>query len=156
MADEVMAAVGAAVELGRAGERGAARDALAGLWERVGEGGDALHRCSVAHYLADLQDDLTDELVWDLRALAAVSDLDDQRARRYDGAWQVRAFLPSLHLNLADVYRRLGRLAESREHLAVAVTHVDALPDDEYGAMIRGGVDRVGTALASGSRGALE
>jgi hypothetical protein len=78
----------AAVELGRGGEREVARQRLAALWEGAGAGQT---RCAIAHYLADVQDETADELVWDLRALEDVED---------DG------WLPSLHLNLADDYRR--------------------------------------------------
>lgn len=149
--DHVMAAIGAAVEQGRSGDRAAARDALTTLWDRVGEHGDALHRCSIAHYLADLQDAVTDELAWDQRALAAVTDLDDDRARSHHDSLRVRAFLPSLHLNLADAYRRAGEPAEARHHLTAATTDLDTLPDDDYGAMIRSGIARAREALDSGS-----
>jgi hypothetical protein len=154
-ADGVMAEMGAAIERGRSGDRAGARDTLAALWERVGDDGDALHRCSIAHYLADLQDSVADELRWDQRALAAAGDLSDGRARRYDDSFRVRAFLPSLHLNLADAYRRSGRAVEAREHLRTAIEHLDALPADEYGAMLRAAVVRVRDQLAAGSTAAL-
>ncbi|GID60947.1 hypothetical protein Aco03nite_093510 [Actinoplanes couchii] len=148
--DEILAAMGAAVELGRDGDRPGARDALTRLWERASVDGDAMHRCSIAHYLADLQDSPADELMWDERALAAVTDLDDERVRRVHDSMRVRAFLPSLHLNLADVHRRLGNIGEAREHLAAATKEVDALPDDDYGSMMLGALDRVREALDSG------
>ncbi|MEU4424877.1 hypothetical protein AB0F81_30015 [Actinoplanes sp. NPDC024001] len=154
--DDVLAQAGRAVEQGRAGDRAGARAALSALWERVGDGGDALHRCSIAHYLADLQDAVADELVWDRRALAAVSDLSDERAQRFHASLQVRGFLPSLHLNLADAYRRAGQPGPAREHLAQAVRHVDALPADEYGVQLRAALDRVRAALDAGSVGALQ
>ncbi|GAA4949497.1 hypothetical protein [Actinoplanes utahensis] len=154
--DEVMAAIGAAVEQGRAGDRAAARETLTALWDRTGGHGDALHRCSIAHYLADLQDETTDELLWDQRALAAVTGLDDERARRFHDSLQARAFLPSLHLNLADAYRRTGDPASARHHLAAATTDVDLLPDDDYGAMLRSGIDKVRNALATGSTHPLQ
>lgn len=149
--DDVMVAIGAAVEQGRAGDGAGARDTLTVLWEQVGEHGDALHRCSIAHYLADLQESVVDELAWDERAMAAVTTLSDERVRRFHDSMQVRAFLPSLHLNLADAHRRAGNPAEARPHLAAAVAGLDALPDDEYGSMIRTGVEKVRTAVDSGS-----
>jgi hypothetical protein len=151
-----MAAIGVAVEQGRAGDRGGARTSLEKLWETVGEHGDALHRCSIAHYLADLQEAVTDELSWDERALAAVTDLSDERTRRFHDSLQVRAFLPSLRLNLADAHRRVGNPDEARRHLAAAVVDLDALPDDEYGSMIRGGVEKVRQALDTGSTQRLD
>ncbi|MFF0721543.1 hypothetical protein [Micromonospora sp. NPDC003816] len=153
--DDVMAAIGAAVETGHAGDRAGARDALERLWETIGADGDALHRCTVAHFLADLQDLVTDELAWDQRALAAITDLSDERARRYHDSLRVRAFLPSLRLNLADAHRRTGDAAEARRHLAAAVADLDALPDDGYGAMIRSGVARARQALDAGSTAPL-
>lgn len=150
--DEVMAGVGAAVARGRAGEKAAAREALTRLWEQVGDAGDALHRCSIAHYLADLQDAVEEELRWDRRALAAVADLSDERAQRHHESLQVQGFLPSLHLNLADGYRRAGDQDQARHHLGIARELADALPADDYGSMIRGGIRQVAEHLSAGSR----
>lgn len=143
-ADDIMAGIARALELGRSGQPEQARDALVALWDRVGATGDALHRTAIAHYLADLQDATEDELDWDLRALAAIDGLTDDRVRRHHDALRVRAFLPSLHLNLADDYHRLGRTDLAVRHLEQARDLVEVLPDDDYGAMIRGGI----TALA--------
>ncbi|WP_328474053.1 hypothetical protein OHA21_14135 [Actinoplanes sp. NBC_00393] len=154
--DNVLAEMGQAVEQGRAGDRVGARVALEALWARVGDDGDALHRCSIAHFCADLQDAVADELAWDQRALAAVSDLSDERAQRFHDSLQVRGFLPSLHLNLADAYRRNGEPGPAREHVAQAVQHLDALPDDEYGAQLRAAVGRVSDALDAGSLALLQ
>jgi hypothetical protein len=153
--DDVMTGIGAAVEQGRAGDRAQARAALVRLWEQVGEAGDALHRCSIAHYLADLQDAVEDELRWGQRALAAVADLSDERAQQFHASLQVRAFLPSLHLNLADAYRRVGDHEQARHHLGVARELAGGLPDDDYGAVIRGGLGRVAELLEAGSRAPL-
>ncbi|MFV2112472.1 hypothetical protein ACFHW0_09035 [Micromonospora sp. LOL_025] len=147
-----MAHIGRALELGGAGDRAAAREALTRLWDRVGGTGDALHRCTVAHHLADLQESVADEVAWDRRALAAVADLSDERVQRHHGSLRVRALLPSLHLNLADGYRRAGDLARAREHLAVAAPLAAELPDDGYGTMIRDAITRVGALLDAGSR----
>ena len=79
--DDVMGRVTAVVQ-GQAGDRAAARRELAAIWTEVEQsGGDAFHRCVIAHFLADLQDDLRDELVWDERALAAVAGVTDERAQ---------------------------------------------------------------------------
>jgi hypothetical protein len=153
--DGVMTAIGAAVEQGRAGEKAHAREALTRLWDQVGSAGDALHRCSIAHYLADLQDAVEDELRWDQRALGAVADLSDERAGRFHESLQVRGFLPSLHLNLADGYRRAGDRDRAGHHLGVARSLAGELPDDEYGSVVRGGIGRVGELLDAGSRAPL-
>ncbi|MEU5781556.1 hypothetical protein [Micromonospora lupini] len=138
--DPTMTRIGEAVQLGRSGQKVRARTALTALWDEIGDGGDAFHRCTLAHYLADLQDTTEAELRWDERALAAVSDLTDERAQRYLSSLQVRAFLPSLHLNLADCHRRLGNAARARKHLAGAREHLAHLPDDAYGEAIRAAV----------------
>jgi len=47
---------------------------------------------------------------------------------------------PSLHLNLGDGYLRQGRRVLAREQLTAGIAALNALPDDGYGAMIRGGL----------------
>lgn len=153
--DETMASIVAAIEQGRAGDTAGARDELGALWARIGPDGDPLHRCTLAHYLADLQADTRDELAWDERALDAATALTDVRAQRYHASWQVRGFLPSLHLNLADDHRRLRAPDRAREHLAAARAHLADLPDDGYGSVVRGGIDHVGAALDAGSTSPL-
>ena len=149
--DETRAEFAAAVELGRGGARAEARRRLTDLWARVGPDGDPLHRVSIAHFLADLQDDVRAELRWDERALAAAGDLTDERAQRYDAALRVRGLLPSLHLNLADCLRRLGEASGARQHLAQAAASIDELADDDYGRLIRTGLWQVRQALEAGS-----
>ena len=149
--DGTMAEIVAAVELGRGGARAEARRRLTDLWERVGPDGDPLHRVTIAHFLADLQDDVRAELRWDERALAAAGDLTDERAQEYDTALRVRGMLPSLHLNLADCLRRLGDAPGARQHLARAEASVDELADDGYGRLVRTGLAHVRGALEAGS-----
>ncbi|MEU8156195.1 hypothetical protein AB0B94_21280 [Micromonospora sp. NPDC048986] len=139
-ADSTMTRIIEAVQLGQSGAPARARELLTALWDELGPTGDALHRCTLAHYLADLQDSTEAELTWDERALAAVSDLSDERAQRYLPSLQVQAFLPSLYLNLADCHRRLGNVGAAREHLARAREHLPLLPDDPYGESIRAAV----------------
>ena len=149
--DETMAEIVAAVELGRGGARAEARRRLTDLWERVGPDGDPLHRVTLAHFLADLQDDVRAELRWDERALAAAGDLTDQRAQQYDAALRVRGLLPSLHLNLADCLRRLGDASGARQQLAAAAASIDELADDGYGRLVAAGLWHVREALEAGS-----
>ncbi|WP_280406843.1 hypothetical protein, partial [Nocardia carnea] len=103
-----MNAITEAVTLGRSGDIATARARLLEIWTAIGVAGDALHRCTLAHYLADLYDDPAQALAWDIRALDAADSLGDDRARQYHASLQVAGFYPSLHLNLADNYRRLG------------------------------------------------
>lgn len=138
--DPTMTRIVEAVQLGQTGNTAEARDLLTALWDELGPTGDALHRCILAHHLADLQDTLDAELRWDERALAAVSEVTDERAQRHLPTLDVRALLPSLYLNLADCHRRLGHPGPAREHLGRAREHLDRLPDDPYGEMIRAAV----------------
>lgn len=101
----------------------------------IGETGDALHRCALAHWMADVQDDLRAELTWDLRAL--------------DAAGSIEAFYPSLHLNLGEVYRKLGDRQKAAEHLALGRAGVNALDDDGYAKMIIQGLDGLEARLAA-------
>ncbi|MFJ5533210.1 hypothetical protein [Streptomyces sp. NPDC093261] len=149
--DAVMSRIGQVVMLHHGGDREEARDRFLGLWAEIGEDGDPLHRCTVAHYMADTQDDPSDELAWDLRALSAAEELSDERVDGYDGydgALAVRAFFPSLHLNLAADYVKLGRCEAARAHLSRARGAADGLGDDGYGDGIRTAIARLERRLA--------
>ncbi|WP_330237932.1 hypothetical protein [Streptomyces sp. NBC_00525] len=131
--------IGQAVMLLHGGDREEARNRFAALWSDLGDGGDGLHRCTLAHYLADTQDDPADELAWDLRALTAARALPDGQA--------VRAFYPSLHLSLAADYVKLRRPAAARDHLerarAASAVLADDGTDDGYGGGVRAEIDRL-------------
>ncbi|MEV6335900.1 hypothetical protein AB0M12_14435 [Nocardia vinacea] len=142
-----MAAITEAVELGRTGSPEVAREALLGIWAAIGPQGDPLHRCTLAHYLADLYDDAAQALCWDVRALDAADSLTDERLHQHDANLDVRGFYPSLHLNLADNYRRLGSFDAAQCEIDAAREWVDALADDGYGAMIRTAIDEVAEAI---------
>jgi hypothetical protein len=152
MTDVVMEEIRKAQELNVAGDKAGARTALERLW---GTTEDPLHRCTIAHYLADLQDSVEDELRWDELALAAFPDLTDERTRAFDDSWRARAFLPSLHLNLADVHRRAGHEKQAWHFLGEATAALDELPADDYGAMIRDALNKVQEAIEAGSTAPL-
>ncbi|MGW6741746.1 hypothetical protein ACWGDX_13630 [Streptomyces sp. NPDC055025] len=71
-----MTRIGQAVMLFHGGDREEARNRFGALWTEIGEAGDPLHRCTLAHYMADTQDDPGDELAWDLRALTAADGME--------------------------------------------------------------------------------
>ncbi len=141
--DEVMEAIARAQQLATGGERDQARAQFAKIWDRIGPDGDPLHRVSLAHYMADVQDDTAAELGWDLQALAAADELTDERATAYHHTLAVRGFYPSLHLNIAADYDRLGRPDDARDHLARAEASLVHLPEGGYGDLIRSGIDRL-------------
>lgn len=149
--DTTMNAITEAVTLGRTGDTETARTRLLDIWSELGAAGDPLHRCSLAHYLADLYDDPAQALAWDIRALDAADTLSDGRVQQYHASLQVAGFYPSLHLNLADNYRRLGSWDAATEQLTAARAHLNALPDDAYGEMIRTALDEVAAAITQRS-----
>jgi hypothetical protein len=149
--DPTLARIGQAVELhhGR-GRRKAAHHFFAQIWEEIGgEQGDPLHVCVLAHSMADVQDDVHQELFWDQRAMAAADLLTDDRVAQAGVTLSVAGLYPSLHLNLAECYRKLGDLGRAREHLEGAQAGISALGDDEYGRLIKGGLDRLAQQLSS-------
>jgi tetratricopeptide (TPR) repeat protein len=144
--DPMLARISDALGLYNSGRRAEAREAFAQLWAEVTEG-DAFHQCVLAHYMADAQDEPADELEWDRKALEAADRIS--RERPDAASLTVLSFYPSLHLNLADVLRRVGQIDEARKHLKLAQQSVDALADDAYGQTIRGGIERLATRLAA-------
>src|SRR5882672_6468217 len=146
--DPTMLRITEAIVLLHGGDRQGARDGFAEIWEAIGADGDPFHRCTLAHYMADAQDDVQDELRWDVRALDAADRLTNERVSAYHASLSVRGFYPSLHLNLADDYRRLGQVDKAREHLARSKELVDGLPNRELGGMLRRGIARMAEELA--------
>ncbi|MFC5059558.1 hypothetical protein [Saccharothrix xinjiangensis] len=142
-----MTDIGAALALAAGGDADGARTRLHDLWDRIGPVGDPLHRCTLAHHMADLHDDPARALVWDVRALDAAAALTDERVRRHHDGLGVAGFHPSLHLNLADDFRRLGSFEAASDHIAAARRHEHALADDGYGTLIRRVIDEVAEAI---------
>ncbi|MFZ3496151.1 hypothetical protein ACODT5_23530 [Streptomyces sp. 5.8] len=143
--DAVMTRIGQAAILLHAGDREEARNRLGEIWSEIAAEGDSLHRCTLAHYLADAQDDPTEELAWDLRALAAAhSDADGPGPPS-----AVRVFYPSLHLSLAADYVKLRRPEAARIHLARARAATGVLADDGYGNGVRAAIARLERRLAA-------
>ncbi|MBD0422523.1 hypothetical protein AB0L35_15900 [Streptomyces sp. NPDC052309] len=141
--DAVPTRIGQVVMLHHAGDREEARRRFLDLWAEIGEHGDPLHRCTLAHYLADTQDDPGDELAWDLRALAAAEELTADRLAEHPGALAARALYPTLHLNLAADYDRLGHREAARAHLRRARYAAESLGDDRYGEGVRMEIGRM-------------
>jgi hypothetical protein len=83
--------------------------------------------------MADTQDDPEDELDWDVRALRAAGAADG----RADG------FYPSLHLNLAASYTKVGEERMALSHLVRAREACAGLGEDAYGDRIRAAVGRM-------------
>ncbi|KUM70087.1 tetratricopeptide repeat protein [Streptomyces sp. ISL-22] len=158
--DAVLTRIGQVVMLHHAGDREEARRRLLELWTELGADGDPLHRCTLAHYLADTQDDPSDELAWDLRALTEAEGVwsvggsegseGPGSAESVEGALAVRALYPSLHVNLAADYVKLGRAEAARVHLRRARGAAGALGDDSYGDGVRAQIRRLEICLGEG------
>ncbi|MFJ6851158.1 hypothetical protein ACIQM3_11550 [Streptomyces sp. NPDC091271] len=179
--DAVMTRIGQAIMLLHAGDREEARNRFGILWSEIGERGAALHRCTLAHYMADTQDDPGDELAWDLRALTAAEGLTgaavtapgpsaapapdtdtgtdpDPGTNPEPGGERrevtaVRALVPSLHLNLAADYLKLQRFESARVHLDRAWDAVGVLEDDGYGGGIRAAIGRMEQRMRGNAAG---
>ncbi|MCK1798963.1 hypothetical protein MTQ01_23625 [Streptomyces sp. XM4193] len=169
-AEAVRTRIGQAVILHRGGDREEARRRLAELWTELYAGSSALHRSTVAHYLAQTQDEPDVGLVWDLRALAEADTLGagapadgeapaghpdaasaaEQRAVAQRELREVRSFYPRLHLSLAGAYARLGETAAARRELVRTRSALRALRTDRYAADLRADADRLERALEAG------
>ncbi|MFI7524850.1 hypothetical protein [Nocardia salmonicida] len=147
--DPIMTRISQGVSDFRTGDPDRARATLLAVWADIGPAGDPLHRCTLAHYLADAYDDPAEALVWDVRALDAADALTDARLNDHHAGLQVAGFYPSLHLNLADNFRRLGAFPAAARHLEAARERLGVLPDDDYGALIRGACTGVAEAIAA-------
>jgi hypothetical protein len=147
--DAIMTRIGEAIALAQQGRRPEARAAFSEIWTEIGDDGDPLHRCTLAHHMADVQDDPRDELAWDLRALEAAESVTDERAAAAGATGPVAAFYPSLHLNLGEDHRKLGDLAGAHRHLELGREAAASLGDDPYSSMIRTGLDGLAQRLAA-------
>ncbi|GED96118.1 hypothetical protein [Gordonia crocea] len=125
---------------------------LDALWAEID---DHAARCIVAHYRADVADDIDAEVGWDELALAEAVHLNDDELRAIHPTLSVAGFLPSLHLNLADGYRRQGRFAEAADRLQTSREFdfaLDGAADPTYAAGIREAQRVVGDKIAAGDR----
>lgn len=149
--DEIMSRITASVIKGRAGDSESALVELLSIWDGIGVGGDPFHRCTLAHYLADLFEHPAQALMWDVRALDAADEFTDQRARQFESSLQVAAFYPSLHLNIADNLRRLSAFDSAQEHIDAARRASSSLGDDDYGRFIKSSIDSVESDISNRS-----
>ena len=134
--------IGQAQDLAANGDREGARALYDALWVEATRAGDQYQACVVAHFLAHAHVEPEAQLDWHLRALQAANAVGDER---------VRAFYPSLHANLGDVYLRLGNLTQAQEHIDKARETEHVLPDDGYGRLVRSLINRLTQTLSSGT-----
>lgn len=132
----------AAVELALSGNGEDARQRFDALWRSLPLD-DHFHRCVVAHYMADLQAEATDELRWDRWALAAAfaAQRESFEDRVPGVSWS--NFLPSLYLNLAASHERLGELEDARRYAAIALSRVGDAAETPLGDATRAAIQRL-------------
>lgn len=146
--DPTMAEIMAAIELVYAGERYLARTRLEWIWSRMNGDSDAFHVCVLSHFMADVQDDVGQELAWDLRALGAADQLSDVRVQELHPSLTVAGFLPSLHLNVADAFFRSGDLESARKQLRICIDLKAGLSGSPFDALTRRGIESLATRLS--------
>ena len=89
--------------------------------------------CIAASYIAQLQRDAMQSLWWYQIALARADRTDHER---------VREVYPSLHVNIAIAYERLGQIYAARHHYQRAAATLDAVRDPEQRAFVERGLER--------------
>ncbi|GAA0604480.1 hypothetical protein GCM10009547_02810 [Sporichthya brevicatena] len=126
---------------------------LEALWDSL-DVRDHARRLVVAHYLADVQRDLESEVRWDELALMLADQVTDEALQEIHPTLTVAGFVPSLQLNLADSYRRMGRFDEAATALDRSVALNGHLPPSggeqgEYRQLILDAQRRVGELIAA-------
>jgi rifampin ADP-ribosylating transferase len=86
---------------------------------------------TAAHFVARHQQDTIGKLSWDETALGIALKIHHD---------SIKPSYPSLYLNIAKCHEDLGAFTEAGIYYELAFSHLDFLPDDGYGHMIRSGV----------------
>jgi hypothetical protein len=131
--------IGRAQALAAQGDRTGARALYTEVWTEASHAGDPYWACVAAHLLAHTHREPAAQLDWHRRALHAADAVQDAR---------VRAFYPSLHANLADVYLRLDEPLQARGHLDQALKSMAILPEDGYDPSVGFLIARLSRTLA--------
>lgn len=125
-----------AVRLREAGDVATAYALLEPIWSQV-EHGDPFDRLFFAHSFADVQASPKEELHWDRVALDTLSLVTEERAAEQGVPGGIAGLRPSLHLNLAYSYAKLGDMDAAGWHYRMGLEDVDVLDDEAYGRGIR-------------------
>lgn len=87
-----------------------AKDLYDQAWELAR---DDLDRCIAAHYMARFQETPEERLWWNQEALDRANAVNDE---------QVKAFYPSLYLNMGQSYEALGNEKEAKRYFDLAAS----------------------------------
>ncbi len=145
--DDTLERIRSAFRLFCRSEQAEGRRQLQAIWDELNPGGDPFSRCVAAHYLADTEGDLQEQLKWDLRALEVAESITGEGGDPHPSAAAIRAFYPSLHLNLADDYRKLRNFQNARRHAELGNESSGGLGVDAYGQSVRAGLIRVSAQI---------
>lgn len=96
---------------------------------------------TAAHFVARHQKSVSDKLTWDETALAMALKVNNDT---------VKGSFPSLYLNIAKCYEDLEDIDNAKKNYDLALSFIHLLPDDGYGTMIRGGIQRGIERLSGG------
>lgn len=102
------------------------------LFERAwNEASSDFEKFTSAHYVARHQKTAADKLHWDTIALNSAIKSEDEN---------LKAFYPSLYLNIAKCHEDLNDFSNAKENYDLAFSFCHLLSDDGYGKMIKGGI----------------
>lgn len=105
-----------------------ARTLFLEAWEARTDDYDA---CIAAHFLARHQPTPQDTFYWNEQALNYAAAVGDER---------VRAFYPSLYLNMGYSHELLGDMAEAGKYYDMAAQRMDDIPDGRYKNIVSNGI----------------
>jgi hypothetical protein len=92
---------------------------------------DDFDACVAAHYVARHQENPEEQLRWNQEALNYADAVGDER---------VRAFYPSLYLNLGWSNESLGNWPEAGKYYRLSAEGIDVLPEGPYREMVEKGI----------------
>lgn len=121
---------------------GALEEAAAIFQQAWAEATNDLERFIAAHYIARHQASVEDKLQWDEMALSHALKVNTD---------DVKSVYPSLYLNIAKCYEDMKDFNRAYESYQAALGFVGFLPADDYGKMIKLGID-TGMARVKESR----
>jgi rifampin ADP-ribosylating transferase len=117
------------------------------LFEKAwNEAANDFEKFTAAHFVARHQQDVNGKLFWDETALEMALKINHD---------SIKPSYPSLYLNIAKCHEDVEAFTEAEIYYELAFSHLDFLPDDGYGNMIRSGVlagkERIQKQLHHGS-----
>jgi rifampin ADP-ribosylating transferase len=115
----------------------AAKKLFLKAWE---ESSTDFEKFTSSHYLARNQENIQEELKWNLESLRLASLINED---------SMKGYFPSIHLNIGKSYEKLNDNEKAIEHYKAAVDYLHHLSEDGYGQMIRTGVEAAVKRVAS-------